>query len=444
MFLRRYLRKQKLRQYNKFQHSEIKPKPLPNQATLADKFAPYLETRDLLNISRASKDSYVLFNKATTASKTQILLKAVVFGDYKKAEYILNENPELLLEKGTVKDFSGRTHARRTAFQLALGAGDFNVKDKNGNIVVHGMVEMMENYFKMLPGKTLNEVNQIIYEQYRGQFPKNYEAIESARINYDSAALHQMFNAIANATDEICDATSVVEDKIMKIVHQEKSKRASVLKNIIQLIIKADSNTNFEKAFRKLKSYLTIYRIISADFNMGVLRALYEFRYHLTSTKPQMMGKHFNYELFIEAAELYEEYYVHFGNHWSKPRNLFCWQKIFGCIQRYLPACDAQCMAQGLWYILEHGEKSKRSLEFRQGSGSYYPLDSELGLNVDWDLVGAHYAWSQAGFMVTCADQNLVKGFTDLLSKLVCSKDNSSLAYSAPRPVEKRRSCVVM
>src|SRR3982751_4318816 len=130
--------------------------------------ASFLEAKDLANISRASHHLCDLFSKSR-AVKT--LLQAVVYGDLKKTEAIITQYPQLLLERGTVKDYSGRIHSNRTAFQLALGACDYNVKDEKGNIVVDGMIEMIEKHFQNLPGKTLQEINIIMHSQYAGQFP---------------------------------------------------------------------------------------------------------------------------------------------------------------------------------------------------------------------------------------------------------------------------------
>jgi hypothetical protein len=125
--------------------------------------------------------------------------------------------------------------------------------------------------------------------------------------------------------------------------------------------------------------------IKSHGFNVDLLRALYQFRNYLEPKEPQTKGKHFNYYLLSEAAELFKENHARFGNDYDSPKNLFFWQKVFGGVQRHVPACDAQNIAHGLWSLFHEEEESSRSLNFRSGYGKYFPLtanpDLEIGHN---------------------------------------------------------------
>src|SRR5580692_8653360 len=139
MFLRKYFKKEKLTTKNN-NCTKIITHQTPCVINIV---ASFLEAKDLKSMTKVCK-SNSLFNKAF---KVRILLEAVVHGDLRKAESIIIQNPQILLERGTVKDYSGRVHSNRTAFQLALGACDFNMKNKKGEIIVDGMAEMIVEHF---------------------------------------------------------------------------------------------------------------------------------------------------------------------------------------------------------------------------------------------------------------------------------------------------------
>ena len=63
---------------------------------------------------------------------------------------------------------------------------------------------------------------------------------------------------------------------------------------------------------------------------------------------------------------------------WNSAKNMLFWRQVIGYIQRFLPACYAQAFSQGLYYIVENGEKLRRSLEFRYDPGVFiFPLDAD-------------------------------------------------------------------
>lgn len=355
-----------------------------------------------------------LFKVKKKYSEVKKLLQAVILGDLKNAEKILSKNPEVLLERGTVKDYSNRTHANRTAYQLALGAADFNVKDAKGNIVVDGMVEMIEKYFSKLPRKTLEEINKIIHDQYAEQFPEGYEITEEKRAVNDSAALHRIINVITEAKNDEVRAASVVEDKIHKIVRKEKSERADELQKIVQSVIKANSDEDFEKAFKRLSSTLIKYQLIKGNaFNFDLLKAVYQFRNYLEPKASLTFGKHFNYSLLEEAAQLYDQNYALFGNDLTAPKIEFYWQKVFGYIERFVPANGAQSIAQGLLYILERGHTSNRSFDFGSTVGKYFPL----GLDLDWEI-----GYTQGCSAMGESDSSMTQGSYTLFKKFCQAK----------------------
>lgn len=124
------------------------------------------------------------------------LLQYVAYGEQTEAEKILKLNPALLLEKGTVVDYSGRT-IQGTALQIALGAEDVGYqKDEEC------MVEMIQRYFDKLP-----DGKQALATQITEQFPEGWEEKENERAKNDSDALNKVIQAIADSNDnDNCEA----------------------------------------------------------------------------------------------------------------------------------------------------------------------------------------------------------------------------------------------
>jgi len=331
----------------------------------------YLEMKDLIHVSTICRESYSLYSKPLAVKK---LLQAVIDGNLINAEKIISSNPTLLLERGTVKDYAGRTHINRTAYQLALGACDFNVVDLHGNIVVDGMAEMIEKYFQQLPGKSIQEINQIIQNQHMGQFPENYDEIEKEKIIEDSKNLHRMFEVLKVAPEKDAQTILYLEEDILRIIRTEKSERACELHKRSQSIIKANSIDNFQNAFSDLTNYLVEHSIMRADVNWSLFKALYQFRNYLEPKTSHTIGYHFNHSMFVEAIQLYEQQFVCNYHHWEASTNMFYCQKVLGYIERFVSVQDAQNMAHGICQLLRNGEKSKRSLKFHDG-GIYFPLD---------------------------------------------------------------------
>jgi hypothetical protein len=395
----------------------------PKVANPARIVGSFLENKQLPKVLVTSHGVRTLFSKALTP----ILLQACVYGEYDKVNAILKQFPELLHAKGTVMDYSGRIHKDRTVYQLALGACDYNVI-VNGKVVVDGMVEMIEKHFERLTmpknfvdqmikvinreeteGKLSKDqakkeienlieypelyyINKVMRDQYAGQFPEGQDAEEEKRVQQDKEALDKIMNVIKEIKDDAdgnayVKSTSDLEDKIHKTICTEQSPLADELRRLVSIVMKAPSN-EFDNEFEILKKFLIAQDgfIKKGDvFDFELLKALYQFRNHLEPKKEQTFGKHCNHQLLADVAQSYDDNYVDFGNDWSSPKNKFCWQKLFGWVERSAPACDAQVIAQGPLLILKYGEKSRRSLKFTYGGESYYPLVAdpiwELGYN---------------------------------------------------------------
>jgi len=443
--------------------------------------ALHLGLPDIAPVPRTCIRARSLFNQPVTAKKTQALLQAAAYGDYKKVNDILTANPLLLLEKGTVMDYSGRVHKDRTVYQIAKGACDHNVIAK-GEIVVEGMVEMIEEHFKDLPmpesfvtnmmklieqaktaGKLSEDqakneienltkypevyyINKVMRDQHEGQFPPGHEAKEAERVQQDRDADHKLMKVLEATSDADVTMTSDLDDKIHRIIRigitdeekltlndEEKATaeiRANELRRLVSIVMKAPSDEVFNHAFETFRIFLIVQDgFIKKDdvFDFELLKALYQFRNHLEPKEEQTFGKHYNHQLLADVAQSYDDNYVRFGNHWNSPKNKFCWQKRLGWVERGVPACDAQVIAQGPWAVLENGEKSRRSLEFTYGGGSYYPLAADP----NWEIGYSNAAGSLGNWRSAACGGSL--GST-VLSKLMSSKNTSAHAYATSIP----------
>ena len=136
-----------------FQTTESKPSQKPK---LKELLLPYLEdpVLDYMSDENFESEKYSPASVGPTFFENRLpvitLLLHAVRGEYDKVDAMLKKNPLLLLEKDTVTDYSGRTHYKRTVYQLALGALDQDVIDEKGRKVVDGMKEMIENHFNQI------------------------------------------------------------------------------------------------------------------------------------------------------------------------------------------------------------------------------------------------------------------------------------------------------
>lgn len=138
--------------------------------------------------------------------------------------------------------------------------------------------------------------------------------------------------------------------KHAEISPEQNAKDINVVEKVFQDIADAKTSDEEEKALQVLRDYLKL------------------------DPNELITGKHFNHNMLIKAYELYEKYYVQFGG-WDSPKNNLAWRNVIGYLQRFLPACDAQVMAQGLWGVAENGDPLRRSLEFRYDRGVFvFPL----------------------------------------------------------------------
>ncbi|WP_152571640.1 hypothetical protein [Legionella norrlandica] len=107
-------------------------------------------------------------------------------------------------------------------------------------------------------------------------------------------------------------------------------------------------------------------------------------RFRVDFTKRSFQEAVFNPQHLINAFELYDSQY----DDWSwNQKNLF-WRQVIGYVQRFLPANIAMDFAQGLYGRVENKEKPARSVKFKYGKGSIFPLafDSFSGLGYEYAI----------------------------------------------------------
>jgi len=107
-------------------------------------------------------------------------------------------------------------------------------------------------------------------------------------------------------------------------------------------------------------------------------QALKKFRE--TFTDLVMKEIFFNPSHFITALKIYDTQF----KSWSDTQRNSFWGTIVGYTQRFLPACYAQAICQGLYLILKEKKPLSRSFNFTYNNGEYYPLTNSyfsLGFN---------------------------------------------------------------
>jgi len=272
-----------------------------------------------------SSNKFVFFNQ--TDLPVTSFLNHVVHGDYEEVKAMLDKNPSLVLYKGQITDYSGRTF-EGTGLKIALWAEDVS-REGHPN---EGMADMIRGYFIKALGNDENKADEEIRKQCMEQFPKDefpeyYESDEKKR-------------------EEIIKQKEAADPDIEALETVAKAIASADAKEIKATLTDKKDEYNNDKYELKVTGKCA--------------KALEVFRDYL---KPQGVIKKGKYkaQLLIKALEKYVgEQYDLFGGHWNDPKNLLFWCQVIGYIQRYLPANLAQALCQGLYNLTEYAYSLKR------------------------------------------------------------------------------------
>lgn len=325
------------------------------------------------------------FFKRVENCQVILLLRHVVRGEQKKADAILQQNLYLLFETGRVTDYTcteDGVYYRKlegTAYRLALGAKDVKFHSDE-----ECMVEMIMRHFRRLPHWEVE-----IKKQYDDQFPPEWEHKEEQRKTNDLLALHKVLTAINE----------------VKLPDIDYYKNKTCYNNGMQVL-----KTNLGKYYNwRDEAY--------KDCEKACEPALKEFRKYLDDQIKENViktGFHFNDNLLQQAFHFYNKniraFGANAGSPWESPKNILCWRKIIGYIERFVPVCTAQAFCMGLVNYVDSDKELERSLKFKEGY-SYFPLLPNAGLG---------FEWSASGYL-TSATPGCDMGF----SKLILNKNKT-------------------
>jgi hypothetical protein len=328
--------------------------------------ASFVQTSKTTLLSNFFKIKILVPEYEKHKNQIKALCQAVVYGDYNKVKAILDKNPGLVRYKARVQDYSFHEtneldekgnkkriyrESEGTALQLALAAEDVS----RWGHPDEGITNLILSYFTKAFHQDEKTAQAEILKQQEEQFPGGYQAYETS--------------------DE---------------VKKKKKSDLKALQDVIAAIQKADvqftTNGNYDDSKGEVK--------VDAKCEA----ALNRFKEYL---KPQgiiRQGKHFNIELLYEALQAYynkERFDAFSGDVYNSndsPKNVLMWRKVVGYIQRYLPACFAQALCQGLDSVVGKNQKLNRSLSFYYDDDLlFFPLDSPSKFGLDHRL-GYQYA----------------------------------------------------
>lgn len=154
-----------------------------------------------------------------------------------------------------------------------------------------------------------------------------------------------------------------------------------------------------------------------------------------------MQETFFNPLHLIRALKVYNEQFDNWS--WAK-RDLF-WRQVIGYTQRFLPACLAQAVVQGLYSIVEEQQPVGRSLKFKYDSGSYFPLVDSSGLGFDFAMGAcgcARCAPGRDAVVARCFDK-LCRANTSELRRLECRVQGAGESITDNDTLTSRSWCTI-
>ncbi len=283
------------------------------------------------------------------------ILQNVVYGKKEVVrtalEELKNNNPMLLqtvlISTATqpIIDYSSRSTVNQTLLQAAASAGDVAINPSD-----EGMCEMIASYL------SADEVAT----QFTELFPDGIEA---------------------HVEDQKRQSQTDFEPMLQAVKQTILAERSPDPRN------PDDPNNN-----------------LNATLNKNATNELYikiETLFRQPYTALSHREKIFNPCHLLRALEVYNELWNQLESDGSdrdyKKRDLF-WRQIVGYIQRFVPACYAQALAQGLYYLVKvdqdaswHPVSLSRDLKLKYDNFLYFPLHVGpcSGLGFDFAIYGA-------------------------------------------------------
>jgi hypothetical protein len=167
--------------------------PLPEE--LITFIGTQLPLTALKEIARVSKSGYLLFQSNFLINS---LLWYVAAGEQDNAQKLLKQYPELLLERGTVTDYSGRTFSNISAWELmrwngdTLHMGNMLIKslpeDANGEEIRAHLVDQNKQFDKLGVTYALEGKN---YRDTSFNYSPLIKAYKEYIANYDTWTIEQ-------------------------------------------------------------------------------------------------------------------------------------------------------------------------------------------------------------------------------------------------------------
>ncbi|MDA8561668.1 hypothetical protein N9L02_00965 [Gammaproteobacteria bacterium] len=335
------------------------------------------------------------------------LLMHVIKSEKEQAHKMLQKNPLLLLERDTVIDYAGRKHFNRTVYQIALGLMDFDLR-LNEEKPLTGMIDIIKNHFKRLPNKNTHEIKKIMQAQQDEQINAASHQAELNRRKNDESELLKIVDLIKGASYfEIVSTSKVSSDILVRSNMENVYNFSYSLSQIVSAILSSSTDDTFDYSFEKLKSFLINKGLLDdSEFNFTLLKGLYKFRNYLEPKNVLTIGKHFNYFLLSDAAEIFCANQGLFGGRVNTPRNSFFWQNIFGYIQRFIPVCDLKFFSERLF---------KNDNVCKVGSNQHVTFEKNIfdhNINVSGYSPGYNCAIVGSSYYYVCPNKSI-----DLMNK---------------------------
>jgi hypothetical protein len=308
--------------------------------------------------ARKSNHKYFLMFKSKACDYVRDFLAATVEGEEDVVLDRLTKNPGILLErghleKGITTDFSGRKYSGKTAFQLALCAGDEVLA-----------VKMKDIFLKAFPETGQAELDA----QFAEIFPEGYEA----HIRAQKAKAEEFERLYVNPLIDAIDGIDSITGKV----------NPHVVDDLIAAIRKRDNGSRLFEALNQFREAFTKYSMSDAVYNPYYLLNAYQ-KYH----------------------ESYDGWNAYQVNHQSSQKDLF-WCQGIGFMQRFMTAIYGQALCAGIRDVVTAKKAVKRDFSVSYQFGRFrnlynltlYDTNPNLRLGFDY-AVDSHFM----GILSACA-----------------------------------------